>query len=62
MISDPRIAAYLQARLDARYNHILIDEFQDTNPLQWQILKSWLEAYGEDADRPKVFIVGDPKQ
>ena len=62
MISDSRIAAYLQARLDARYNHILIDEFQDTNPLQWQILKSWLEAYGDDANRPSVFIVGDPKQ
>ena len=62
MIADPRIAAYLQARLDARYKHILIDEFQDTNPLQWQILKSWLEAYGDDANRPKVFIVGDPKQ
>jgi len=28
--------------------------------LQWQIFKSWLEAYGEDADRPKVFILGDP--
>lgn len=62
MIADSRIAAYLQARLDARYKHILIDEFQDTNPLQWQILKSWLEAYGDDVDRPNVFIVGDPKQ
>ncbi|NBS69753.1 hypothetical protein EBT31_12700, partial [bacterium] len=31
-------------------------------PLQWQILKSWLEAYGDDASRPSVFIVGDPKQ
>lgn len=62
MISDSRIAAYLQARLDARYKHILIDEFQDTNPLQWQILKSWLAAYGDDVDRPSVFIVGDPKQ
>lgn len=62
MISDPCIAAYLQARLDARYKHILIDEFQDTNPLQWQILRSWLEAYGDALDRPTVFIVGDPKQ
>ncbi len=62
MMSDPQVAAYLQARLDARYQHILIDEFQDTNPLQWQILKSWLEAYGDDLAKPKVFIVGDPKQ
>ncbi|WP_204307340.1 UvrD-helicase domain-containing protein, partial [Enterobacter hormaechei] len=25
-------AAYLQVRLDARYKHLLLDEFQDTNP------------------------------
>lgn len=55
-------AAYLQTRLDARYKQILIDEFQDTNPLQWGILNAWLEAYGGDAERPQLFIVGDPKQ
>ena len=55
-------ASYLQARLDARYKHILIDEFQDTNPLQWQILRSWLDGYGDDGSMPSVFIVGDPKQ
>ena len=55
-------ASYLQARMDARYRHILIDEFQDTNPLQWQIVQAWLAAYGDDHQRPQVFIVGDPKQ
>jgi len=55
-------AAYLQARLDARYKHILIDEFQDTNPLQWQILRAWLAGYGDDGSMPSIFIVGDPKQ
>ncbi len=62
LMADPANAAYLQARLDAKYSHILVDEFQDTNPLQWQILRSWLEGYGEDGSRPSVFIVGDPKQ
>ena len=62
LMADPANAAYLQARLDAKYSHILIDEFQDTNPLQWQILRSWLEGYGQDGSRPSVFIVGDPKQ
>ena len=62
LMADPANAAYLQARLDARYSHILVDEFQDTNPLQWQILRSWLEGYGQDGSRPSVFIVGDPKQ
>jgi ATP-dependent helicase/nuclease subunit A len=62
LLSDSEHAAYLHARIDARYKHILIDEFQDTNPLQWQIVRAWLDAYGHDAQRPSVFIVGDPKQ
>lgn len=62
LLSDAERAAYLHARIDARYKHILIDEFQDTNPLQWQIVRAWLDAYGHDAQRPSVFIVGDPKQ
>ena len=64
LLSQSEHAAYLQMRLDARYRHILLDEFQDTNPLQWHIIKSWLTAYAEidGAIQPTVFIVGDPKQ
>jgi len=62
LLVDPDHAAYMQSRLDTRYKHILLDEFQDTNPLQWCIVRAWLNAYGEDAAQPSVFIVGDPKQ
>ncbi len=62
LMSDPSNAAYLQSRLDAKYKQILVDEFQDTNPLQWQILRAWLAGYSEGDEKPKVFIVGDPKQ
>ncbi|MBV6476365.1 MAG: ATP-dependent helicase/nuclease subunit A [Rhodocyclaceae bacterium] len=63
MLAEESRAAFLQARLDARYRHILLDEFQDTNPLQWQILLAWLAAYdAAEAAKPRVFIVGDPKQ
>ncbi len=55
-------AEYLQYKIDSRYRHILLDEFQDTNPFQWQILKSWLSASSEAGLRPSVFMVGDPKQ
>lgn len=62
LLNDEHHAAYLQSRLDSRYKHILLDEFQDTNPLQWGIVRAWLNAYGDDAAKPSVFIVGDPKQ
>jgi ATP-dependent helicase/nuclease subunit A len=62
LLTNEEHAAYLQSRLDARYKHILLDEFQDTNPLQWSIVRAWLNAYGDDSGKPTVFIVGDPKQ
>jgi len=62
LLDDSEHAEYMQYKLDARYRHILLDEFQDTNPLQWQILKSWLDASEAAGTRPTVFLVGDPKQ
>ena len=62
LLRDESEAAFIQARLDARYRHILLDEFQDTNPLQWRILRAWLDAYDATQEKPCVFMVGDPKQ
>ena len=63
MLADPVLSGWVQERLDARIRHLLIDEFQDTNPLQWQALHAWLSGYaGAGGDGPGVFIVGDPKQ
>jgi len=54
--------AYLMARLDARYRHLLLDEFQDTSPLQWLALEAWFSAVLEAGTPLTVFLVGDPKQ
>ena len=62
MLSDPVLSGWVQERLDARIKHLMIDEFQDTNPLQWQALSSWLSGYGGAGSAPSVFLVGDPKQ
>ncbi|MGH8616983.1 MAG: UvrD-helicase domain-containing protein [Burkholderiales bacterium] len=62
LLADSDHAAYLQAKLDSRYAHVLLDEFQDTNPLQWLTLKAWFDAAAEADARPTVFLVGDPKQ
>jgi hypothetical protein len=48
-------------RLDARYDHWLLDEFQDTSGADWRGLVPLIdEAAGEGAG--SVFIVGDRKQ
>ncbi len=65
MLGDAVLSGWVQQRLDAQVRHLLIDEFQDTNPLQWQALLSWLSGYGGSGgggQAPSVFIVGDPKQ
>ncbi len=68
LLGDPLLAGWVQERLDLRVRHLLIDEFQDTSPLQWQALHGWLEGYagaggGASGQQPPgVFIVGDPKQ
>ena len=62
LLSDEVLSGWVQERLDARLRHLLIDEFQDTNPLQWQALHAWLSGYAGAGRAPSVFIVGDPKQ
>ncbi|MBX3619977.1 MAG: UvrD-helicase domain-containing protein [Rhizobacter sp.] len=68
LLRDASLSGWVQERLDMQIRHVLIDEFQDTSPLQWHALHSWLSAYagaggGHSGQRPPgVFIVGDPKQ
>ncbi len=63
LLGQSALSGWVQERLDARIAHLLIDEFQDTNPLQWQALYGWLSSYtGAGGSAPRVFIVGDPKQ
>ncbi len=62
LMSDPVLSGWVQERLDARVRHLMIDEFQDTNPLQWQALSAWLSGYTGAGQAPSVFLVGDPKQ
>jgi ATP-dependent helicase/nuclease subunit A len=54
LATDPRVAR----RLADRFRYIFVDEFQDTDPLQAQVLRS-LSADGAPG---RLFVVGDPKQ
>ncbi|MDT8384816.1 MAG: UvrD-helicase domain-containing protein [Gammaproteobacteria bacterium] len=55
---------WVQYKLDQRIDHLLIDEFQDTNPTQWRLILPLLEelAANEDQRGRSVFLVGDNKQ
>ena len=50
-------------RLDASFEHWLLDEFQDTSFGQWSVLRNLIdEAVQDPAGRRSFFYVGDVKQ
>ncbi|MFO8027778.1 MAG: UvrD-helicase domain-containing protein, partial [Opitutales bacterium] len=50
-------------RIDQRFDHWLLDEFQDTSRTQWAILRAFIEeVLMDDAAQRSFFYVGDTKQ
>ena len=54
-----QVSSFIFERIGERYNHFLIDEFQDTSLLQWQNL---LPLITDSLDYGKSIVVGDGKQ
>ena len=60
----------VRERIKRDYRAVLVDEFQDTDPVQYEIILAVSERQGNHAtrwqeiilERGKLFIVGDPKQ
>jgi len=50
-------------RLDGKLDHVLLDEFQDTAPVQWRILQPLVdEILADGSGERSFFCVGDLKQ
>jgi ATP-dependent helicase/nuclease subunit A len=71
LLSRQDAALWVQYKLDAGIDHILVDEAQDTSPEQWRIVSALADDFfsGVSArgtlrsDRPRtLFAVGDDKQ
>lgn len=52
LLADDRYAAARRWR----HRHLFVDEFQDVNPLQFELLRAWV------GDTPDLCVVGDPNQ
>ncbi len=52
----------LLARLRQKFRHILVDEFQDTDPRQWELIRAIVDPSRVARGEATVFIVGDVKQ
>ena len=68
LTEEPEWANILYA-FDEKTDHILVDEFQDTNNFQWAVIdrlaEEWRSGIGAKRDegiKPTVFLVGDRKQ
>ncbi len=68
LLKDLDEFAESRLRIESRYRHVLVDEFQDTSRAQWELVRSLVKGWGEgfgaadDALPPSIFIVGDRKQ
>jgi exodeoxyribonuclease V beta subunit len=54
-LSDPEVGVAARELLARRYSVALVDESQDTDPIQWQVIRAVF-------DESRLVVIGDPKQ
>ncbi len=67
LLTKSDLADWIRYKLDRRFDHILIDEAQDTNAAQWEIIGALTDDFFAGAGQRDyklrtIFVVGDYKQ
>lgn len=67
LLGQAGVGEWIRYKLDRRFDHILIDEAQDTNAAQWSIIDALTDDFfaglGQRDDKLRtLFVVGDYKQ
>ncbi len=66
LLARPDVAPWVLFKLDGGIDHVLIDEAQDTNPVQWEVVErltgEFFAGLGARDVARTVFAVGDAKQ
>ncbi|MCE2843495.1 MAG: UvrD-helicase domain-containing protein, partial [Novosphingobium sp.] len=67
LLTRSELSEWIRYKLDRQFDHILVDEAQDTNAAQWQIIGALTDEFfaGKGARDDKLrtlFVVGDYKQ
>lgn len=67
LLTRSALSDWIRYKLDRRFDHVLIDEAQDTNAAQWSIIKALTDDFftgeGQKEGRQRtLFVVGDYKQ
>ena len=67
LLAERPDAAWVLYKLDGGIEHLLVDEAQDTSPMQWEIVRALTSEFfageGRHGRKPRtLFVVGDRKQ
>ena len=67
LLHQSDLAEWIRYKLDRRFDHVLVDEAQDTNAAQWSIINAltgdFFAGQGAHGDKLRtLFVVGDYKQ
>jgi ATP-dependent helicase/nuclease subunit A len=67
LLRDSAASDWIRYKLDRQFEHVLIDEAQDTNADQWRIIQALIDDFfdglaAHDGRARTIFTVGDTKQ